>query len=304
MHSPINDQKETQLGIYYTMAAFFMWGLVPIYFKQVAHVAALEVIVHRVIWSCLFLALVIVVSQGTRQTWHYLKQRNLMLSLLLCAVVISINWFVFIWAVAQGRIVETSLGYYINPLINIIFGFLFFSERLRKWQVVAIAIAAVGVLYQVILLGEFPWISLALALSFATYGALRKHIKIDATNGLFIETLWLSPIALLLMFWIDQQGLLAFSTEDPSTLWLLLAAGLVTSLPLLAFAAGARRISLTLVGVLQYIGPSMSFLIAVFYYDEPMDIDRLITFALIWCALALFTLEGWVFHKKRSPVKQ
>ena len=301
MHSS-PDQQETKLGIYYTIAAFFMWGLIPIYFKEVAHVTALEVIVHRIIWSCLFLALVIVLTRGTRQTWHYLQQRNLMGLLLLSAAVVSINWFVFIWAVAQGRIVETSLGYFINPLISIVFGFLFFAERLRKWQMVAIGIAAIAVLYQVLLLGEFPWIALALALSFATYGALRKHIKIDAANGLFIETLWLTPFALALMFWLDQQAQLAFTIDASSTMWLLLAAGLVTSLPLLAFAAGAKRISLTLVGILQYIGPSLSFLLAVFYYNEPMDINRLITFALIWTALALFTLEGWLFHKKRPSI--
>ncbi|MFY0678430.1 MAG: EamA family transporter RarD [Neptuniibacter sp.] len=291
------NSKEEVKGIYYAVLAFVIWGLVPVYFKAVDHIDPLEVVSHRVIWSALFLALVLLFSRRLLATFRILKSSRLVLGLLFSALVVSLNWLVFIWAVGQERIVETTLGYFINPLINIVFGFFVFSERLRFLQWCAVALAAFGVAYQLIIFGELPWIALVLALSFSTYGVLRKKIKVDAVAGLFIETLWLSPLAIIYLLVLNHYGQLQFFQEGTDSMFLLLAAGLVTSFPLLAFAAGAKRISLTLLGFIQYLGPSIALLIAVYYYDEPMDMQRLVTFVFIWAALVLFTVEGVVYQK-------
>jgi len=291
------NSKEEVKGIYYAVLAFVIWGLVPVYFKAVDHIEPLEVVSHRVIWSALFLALVLMLSRRLLVTFRMLKSSRLLLGLLFSALVVSINWLVFIWAVGQEKIVETTLGYFINPLINIVFGFFIFSERLRFLQWCAVALAAAGVAYQLIIFGELPWIALVLALSFSTYGVLRKKIKVDAVAGLFIETLWLSPLAIIYLLVLNHYGQLQFFQEGADSMFLLLAAGLVTSFPLLAFAAGAKRISLTLLGFIQYLGPSIALLIAVYYYNEPMDMQRLVTFVFIWAALVLFAVEGVVYQK-------
>lgn len=291
------SSREEVKGIYYAVLAFVIWGLVPVYFKAVDHIDPLEVVSHRVIWSALFLALVLLFSRRLLAAFRMFKSSRLMLGLFFSALVISINWLVFIWAVGQERIVETTLGYFINPLINIVFGFFVFSERLRFLQWCAVALAVLGVGYQLTVLGELPWVALVLAFSFSIYGVLRKKIKIDAVAGLFIETLWLSPLAIIYLLVLNNFGQLQFFKEGTDSMLLLLAAGLVTSFPLLAFAAGAKRISLTLLGFIQYLGPSIAFLIAVYYYDEPMDLQRLVTFVFIWAALVLFTVEGIVYQK-------
>ncbi|WP_415881343.1 EamA family transporter RarD [Neptuniibacter sp. QD34_54] len=292
--------SEHQKGIYYAVAAFLMWGLVPVYFKAVDDVPAFEVLAHRVVWSVVFLGLFLLLKGKLSELTTLRNSPKILLSLGLSALVISINWLVFIWAVSEQRIVETTLGYFINPLINIVFGFFIFSERLRFLQLIAVAIAAVAVLYQIILIGELPWVALTLATSFSIYSVLRKKIPIDSITGLLVETLWLFPMALVYMIWLSSQNNFVLLNGSTEVQVLLLAAGLVTSLPLIAFAAGARRLSLTMVGLLQYIGPSIAFLIAVFYYNEPMDQDRLITFVMIWIALAIFSVEGVLVQQRKK----
>lgn len=298
------QEHEKVKGIYYALLAFVIWGLVPVYFKALEHVQPLEVVAHRIIWSAIFLALILLVSKRLVDVIRLLRTPSLLGGLFFSALVISVNWLVFIWAVGQDRIVETTLGYFINPLINIVFGFFVFSERLRPLQWLAVALAAVGVIYQLLLFGQLPWVALVLAVSFASYGVLRKKIKIDAVGGLFIETLWLAPIALFYLFYLAQSGELQFLVEGAVTSWFLVAAGIVTSVPLLAFAAGASRISLSLIGIIQYLGPSIAFLIAVFYYGEPMDLQRLVTFLCIWTGLLVFTVEGLVFQKKKMSAQR
>ncbi|WP_286238481.1 EamA family transporter RarD [Neptuniibacter halophilus] len=298
----LQSQSEHTKGVYYALAAFLMWGLVPVYFKSVAHISPVEVIVHRVIWSAVFLLLFICLTRRLGDLIALFQRPSVLYGLALSAAVISVNWLVFIWAVSQNMIVEATLGYFINPLISMIFGMVFFAERLRMMQWMAIALAAVGVLMQVILLGHLPWVALVLATSFAIYGALRKKIPVDSITGLLMETLWLTPIALSYMGWLYSQDQLQIISASAETVYLLMCAGIVTSLPLMAFAAGARRLSLTLIGLLQYIGPSIAFLLAVFYYDEPMDSQRLLTFVLIWTALAIFSAESILFQRrKRHP---
>ncbi|WP_415898326.1 EamA family transporter RarD [Neptuniibacter sp. QD48_11] len=292
--------NEHQKGIYYAVAAFVMWGLVPVYFKAVDDVPAFEVLAHRVVWSVVFLGLFLLLKGKLSELTTLRNSPKILLSLGLSALVISINWLVFIWAVSEQRIVETTLGYFINPLINIVFGFFIFSERLRFLQMIAVAIAAVAVLYQIILIGELPWVALTLATSFSIYSVLRKKIPIDSITGLLVETLWLFPMALVYMLWLSSQSNFVLLNGSKDIQILLLAAGLVTSLPLIAFAAGARRLSLTMVGLFQYIGPSIAFLIAVFYYNEPMDQNRLITFVMIWIALAIFSVEGVLVQRRKK----
>ncbi|WP_415888000.1 EamA family transporter RarD [Neptuniibacter sp. QD37_6] len=292
--------SEHQKGIYYAVAAFLMWGLVPVYFKAVDDVPAFEVLAHRVVWSVVFLVLFLFLKGKLSELTTLRNNPKILLSLGLSALVISINWLVFIWAVSEQRIVEATLGYFINPLINIVFGFFLFSERLRFLQWIAVAIATVAVLYQIILIGELPWVALTLATSFSIYSVLRKKIPIDSITGLLVETLWLFPMALVYMIWLSAQNNFVLQNGSTDIQMLLLAAGLVTSLPLIAFAAGARRLSLTMVGLLQYIGPSIAFLIAVFYYNEPMDQNRLITFVMIWIALAIFSVEGVLVQQRKK----
>ncbi|WP_415901210.1 EamA family transporter RarD [Neptuniibacter sp. QD29_5] len=292
--------NEHQKGIYYAVAAFVMWGLVPVYFKAVDDVPAFEVLAHRVVWSVVFLGLFLLLKGKLSELTTLRNSPKILLSLGLSALVISINWLVFIWAVSEQRIVETTLGYFINPLINIVFGFFIFSERLRFLQLIAVAIAAVAVLYQIISIGELPWVALTLATSFSIYSVLRKKIPIDSITGLLVETLWLFPMALVYMIWLSSQSNFVLLNGSTEVQVLLLAAGLVTSLPLIAFAAGARRLSLTMVGLLQYIGPSIAFLIAVFYYNEPMNQNRLITFVMIWIALAIFSVEGVLVQRRKK----
>lgn len=292
--------NEHQKGIYYAVAAFVMWGLVPVYFKAVDGVPAFEVLAHRVVWSVVFLGLFLLLKGKLSELTTLRNSPKILLSLGLSALVISINWLVFIWAVSEQRIVETTLGYFINPLINIVFGFFIFSERLRFLQLIAVAIATIAVLYQIILIGELPWVALTLATSFSIYSVLRKKIPIDSITGLLVETLWLFPMALVYMIWLSSQSNFVLLNGSTEIQMLLLAAGLVTSLPLIAFASGARRLSLTMVGLLQYIGPSIAFLIAVFYYNEPMDQNRLITFVMIWIALAIFSVEGILVQRRKK----
>jgi chloramphenicol-sensitive protein RarD len=293
------SRSEQLKGIYFAAAAFIMWGFVPVYFKWVDHIEPLEVLAHRVVWSVVFLALFIALTQRSGEVFQLLKRPRIVSSLALSALVISLNWLVFIWAVGQERIIETTLGYFINPLLNILFGMIIFGERLRFLQWLSVGLAACAVAYQVFLLGELPWVALTLACCFSTYSVLRKKIPVDSVSGLFIETLWLLPISLAYMGWLYSQNAFQVLSTDIDTVWLLLCAGLVTSLPLLAFASGARRLSLTLIGLLQYIGPSIAFMIAVFYYDEPMDQQRLVTFIIIWIALALFSIEGILFQRRK-----
>lgn len=289
-----------QKGIYYAVGAFVMWGIAPIYFKAVDHVPALEVLTHRVVWSVVFLGLFIFLSGKLNDLLTLKSNPKMLLSLGASALVISINWLVFIWAVSEHRLVEATLGYFINPLINIVFGFFIFSERLRFFQIIAVVIATIAVFYQILLLGELPWIALTLATSFSIYSVLRKKIAIDSVTGLFVETIWLFPAAIIYLVWLGTQSDLVFLNGTTSTQMLLLAAGIVTSLPLITFAAGARRLSLTLVGLIQYIGPSIAFLIAVFYFNEPMNQDRLITFIMIWIALAIFSIEGVLVQRRKK----
>jgi chloramphenicol-sensitive protein RarD len=294
-HSP---PPESPAGAACAVAAFLIWGLTPIYFKTLRAIPALEILMHRMVWSFLFLLPFVVFTNRRNEFRTAISSGRTMLVLLVTTMLVSSNWFVFIWAINSDRILQTSLGYYINPLINVVLGVAFLKERLRPAQLMAVILAAVGVIYLTIEIGRPPWIALFLAFTFGFYGLIRKVVSVNALVGLTIETLLLSlpAVAYLGYHYIDGSG--AFLRSDGRTDILLMCAALVTALPLLLFTTGARKIHFSTVGILQYIAPSCTFLLAVFVYREPFRTAQLWTFMLIWTALLLYSIDSVVYFRR------
>lgn len=279
-------------GILYAVLSYVAWGVFPLYFRQVAHVPALEVVMHRTLWSLVFVALVLVARRQLAWLGALRRQPRVLATCALSAVLLAGNWLVYVWAVTHGHVVDASLGYFMLPLVNVAMGYLFLHERPRPVQWVALALAAAGVAWLTWQTGRLPWIALALALSFAVYGLLRKTAVLGSLEGLSLETALLAPLALACLAWWGWQGTAAWVRADAVELAWLIAAGPVTAVPLLLFAAGARRIPLATMGVLQYISPSLQFATGVWLFGEAVQPARFAGFVLIWAALLLFTLEG------------
>ncbi|MCU0775166.1 MAG: EamA family transporter RarD [Ideonella sp.] len=279
-------------GIAYAALAYTLWGLFPIYFKQLQAVPPSEVLVHRIVWT---LALVVALLMAMRR-WSWLpaalRQPRWMAAFAVSAALLALNWLTYVWAVTSGHVVEASLGYFINPLFSALLGVTLLRERLRTAQWSALALAAVGVGWLTVDAGHLPWIALLLGSSFAVYGLLRKVATLGSLEGLTLETLLLAPVALLAFAWWTYRGDAVFPSSDAGTNALLLLSGPLTALTLLLFAAGARRITLTTLGLLQYISPTLQFALGVWVYREPFDAGRLVGFGLIWTALALYSAEG------------
>ena len=280
-------------GILSAGLAFLCWGLFPIYFHAISEVPPLQILVHRVLWSLLFLAIILAV----RRQWAWLGELRghprVMGSFVLSSLLLSGNWLLYIWAVNNNHVIDASLGYFINPLVNVMLGFLVLKERLRPAQWAAIALAAVGVLWLTWQAGQMPWIALILAASFGAYGLMRKTAKLGALEGLSFETLILFPFAIGYLGWLTMQGQNSFfTTTSDTTRWLLVAAGPITAIPLLLFASGARKIPLSVLGLLQYIGPTIQMSLGIFFFHEAFTSARLVGFVLIWSALALYAIEG------------
>ncbi|MFC3912868.1 EamA family transporter RarD [Pseudaeromonas sharmana] len=290
-----NEQK----GILYALSAFLIWGVCPIYFKWLTAVPAGEILTHRIIWSCVLLLVLLVVTRQGYKVRQVLRQPRQLLNLTLSALLVAGNWLLFIWSVNHNHLLEASLGYYINPLLNILLGMLFLGERLRRLQWLAVGLATLGVLIQVVMIGHLPWIALTLAGSFGIYGLIRKKIPVDAQSGLFVETLLLLPLALFYLLAIADSPTSDMSANPLSLNLLLLAAGVVTTVPLLLFTAGARLIPLSTLGFIQYLGPSLMFLLAITLYGEPIQGAKLLTFGFIWLALALFSAESWRYARRQ-----
>lgn len=285
-------------GYLYAILAFGFWGLVPIYFKMVSSVSPAEVLTHRIIWSVALLFGIVLLSKQVGSFKLLLKDYHKIKYLFLSSFLVSSNWLIFIWAVSNDKITEASLGYYINPLVNFTLGIIFFKDRPNRWQQVAIALAFLAIAYQIVILGSLPIVSLALAFSFAFYGLIRKKINLPSVTGLYIETLILFPIALLYFLYLIVNGQNAFIFPPNAISYLLLLAGIITVVPLLWFNTAATKISLTHLGFFQYIGPTVSFLLAIFMYHEPFNQDKLVTFILIWCALFIFSADAYLNRKK------
>ncbi|WP_448554152.1 EamA family transporter RarD [Thalassotalea montiporae] len=293
---------QTNSGIINALAAYFMWGLAPMYFKALTAVGATEILIHRVVWSTLLLLVIVVVIRKWQPFINTITNKKVVASLAVTATLLGSNWYIFIWAVNNDHLLDASLGYYINPIFNVALGMIFLGERLRKWQGVAVALAIVGVLIQVAVLGTIPVISLVLAATFGIYGLVRKKLHVDSFVGLLIESLLLLPVALL--------GWLFFVSSDTSNMannaWtlntMLVLAGIVTTAPLLCFTAAAKRLTLASLGFFQYIGPSIMFMLATFYYQETLEPAKLATFACIWLALLVYSADSLRARKASKAV--
>ena len=286
-------------GMLYAAGAFLSWGLFPLYFHAIKDVPASEILAHRMAWSLLFLMLVLAVRRQWKWLPQVLRQPKVVGSFLASAFLLSANWFVYIWAVNNGHVVDASLGYFINPLVNVLLGMLVLKEKLRRGQWMAIGVAATGVAWLTWQAGQIPYIALVLALSFGAYGLLRKTAALAALEGLSFETLILFPLAVAYLGWLVVHGQSAFlNAESDSTRWLLAAAGPTTAIPLLLFAAGARRIPMSVLGMLQYMSPSLQMLLGVWVFHEAFSSTKLVGFLFIWSALAIYMLEGWLTSRK------
>lgn len=289
-----------QKGVIYGFLAYLLWGLFPIYWKFLQHVNPLETLAHRIVWSLVF----VVITLTVRRRWSelaILRQRpKYILIFILTAALISANWFTYLWAVNNNFIVEASLGYFINPLFNVALGVVFLKERLRGGQFVAILFAVIGVLYLTFTYGSFPWIAMILAFCFAFYGLLRKTAPMESLEGVFLETSILFIPCILIIFFFIQRDQSAFVDFSHYTPYMLIFGGVITAVPLLLFSAAARRITLIALGLLQYIAPTLQFLIGVYIYGEPFNRTRFIGFCFIWIGLVVYTVDGILRARKLS----
>ena len=282
---------ERRTGVIAGLGAYALWGLFPLYFPLLEPAGGVEIVAHRVIWSVLFVAILVTALRRWAQVRAVLRDRRAVLVLAGASVCIAGNWLVFVYGVNSGHVVETSLGYFVNPLVSVVLGVVFFAERLRPLQWTAVGIAAVAVLVLTLDYGRPPWIAIALALSFGTYGLLKKLVRVDAVPGLFVETALVAVPASLFIVVLQARGDGAFGVSAGHSL-LLVSSGIATAVPLLMFAAAARRIPLSTVGLLQYVTPLMQLSIGVFIDHEPMPPARLTGFAIVWVALAVFTADS------------
>lgn len=284
------EENRTSGGIY-ALAAFSCWGLFPLYFKAVAAVPALEMLSHRALWVLVSIWPVILFLGWSRRIIAVFLDRRAIVFIFWSALLLTVNWLIFIWAISNDYVLQSSVGYYINPLINVLLGVVFLGERLKRVQWTAVGLASGGVALMIFVLGELPWIALSLALTFGLYGLLRKRAPVDAMTGLFVETLLVSPLALFYLAWIWSQGEAGVTLDSGSLLYLVILSGVVTATPLILFTAGARRLPLSVLGIFQYIVPSGHFILAVFVFNEPFTGWHLASFAMIWAALALYTAD-------------
>jgi chloramphenicol-sensitive protein RarD len=288
----MTGERLSPRGLAAAAAAFTIWGLFPIYLHALREVPAIQVIAHRITWSCLFLMAWMLLRGQLGLLSLTFSRPPLLARLLLTALLISSNWLVYVWSVTHGHIVDSSLGYYINPLVNVLLGVLVLRERLNARQWLAVALAAAAVTYLAVLAGRPPWIALTLAISFSLYGLVRKVISVDALPGLATETLLLLPLAATYLVWCEVQGTGSLLHSTPGVAALLVGSGLVTAVPLFLFAYGARALPYSTVGVLQYIGPSLQLVCGVLLFHEPFGPARALGFAVIWVALLIYAADG------------
>jgi chloramphenicol-sensitive protein RarD len=285
-------------GILAGIGAYTLWGLFPIYWRLLEEVPAIEILANRMVWSFVFVAIVLTIQKDWDLLREVIHNRRIVLTYTLAAILLSINWFTYIWAVNAGYVVEASLGYFINPLVNILLGVIFFGEKLRSGQVAAVVLAGLGVVYLTLNYGSLPWIALVLAFTFGMYGLIKKTARLESMHGFSLETLVLFLPAVGYLFFRQVNGEGALVAQGAGVTLLLILAGPVTSIPLLLFGFSARRIPLSMLGFIQYIAPTLQFMLGVFVYDEPFPPARLVGFSIIWLALLVYTLEGVFINRK------
>ena len=281
------------MGLLYALGAYLVWGLSPVYFKSVSAASPPEILSWRVVGSVAFLGGLVLLSGRATEAWGTLRDPRRLATFVATTLLISSNWILYIWSVNSGHILEASLGYYVNPLVNVLLGVVFLGEALNQRQALAVGLAAAGVLYLVVAIGHLPWISLTLAGTFGLYGLLRKKARIDAVLGLLVETSLLAPLAAGFLAWLAARGQGRFGTSW-SLSALLLAAGVITAVPLIWFTLGIHRLRLSTMGFLQYLGPTLQFLLAVAVYGEPFTKAQAVTFAFVWASLAIYSWDAIV----------
>lgn len=288
--------RERVKGIGFAAGSYLLWGILPVYWKLLQQVSSLQVLGHRVVWSLVFLLVLMLVTGKMpgfiNEVREIFRNPRQVAAIMVAAIVLNINWGLYIWAVNDNRIIQTSLGYYINPLVSILLGILFLRERLSFWQMVAFFLAALGVTGLTFEYHAFPWVSITLAATFGLYGLLKKINNVGAITGLTIETLFTSVFALAYLLYVDRQGTGAFHLDLSATTMLLLGAGVVSATPLILFGAGARRLPLYAVGFIQYISPTIALILGVLVYHEPFSRAHLLSFLVIWIGLIIFSLTS------------
>lgn len=272
-------------------SAYALWGFFPIYFKFLHEAPAIQIMAHRVTWSFIFLIFLIALRKEFSQIIKSLSKK-IILTYTIAGTLLAINWLTYVWGVNAGFVVETSLGYFINPLVSVVLGVVFLKEKLRNLQWIPVVLAAIGVIYLAIDHGSLPWIALVLASTFGTYGLFKKIAPLPSIHGLTVETGALLIPALLFLLFVEFNGTAAFGHASPQTTFLLALSGIITAIPLIFFASGAPKVPLTTIGILQYIAPTIQFLIGIFIYDEPFTSGQLVGFGIVWIALIIFTVEG------------
>jgi chloramphenicol-sensitive protein RarD len=280
---------ESRLGLIYGLTAYIIWGLFPIYFHLLSGITTLQILMHRIIWCFVLLSILIFILKRWSLVRAALKSTVLRRGLVLSSLLIAANWLIFIWAVSQGRVLESSLGYFLTPLVSVFLAHIVLKEPLDGYRWIAIGLALLGVGWQIVQLGHLPWVSLSLALSFGFYGLVRKQLPIDSLTGLWSETLFLLPIAVGYWLWLIAQEQSQFLSEGHLSTSLLIASGAVTAVPLLLFAMAAQKLTLTTLGFLIYINPTMQFFTAILFFREPFTTNQLISFGFIWAALTIFS---------------
>jgi len=293
-----SSRSEPTLGVIYAGAAFLIWGLAAVYWKELRSVPPLEIIAHRVAWSFIFLLPLIVLQRQWAEFVAILQNLKMLFILLTSAILVAANWLLYVWAVNNNHLLQASLGYYINPLVNVVLGMVFLRERLRPPQILAVMLATSGVIYLTIQYGAFPWIAICLAMSFGLYGLIRKVAPVSSLVGLAVETLLISLPAIGYLIYLDHQGTGSIFRVSLDLDLLLMGCAPLTAIPLLFFTAGAKRLYLSTLGLMQYIGPSGMFLLAVFYYHEPFSTAQVWTFVMIWAALVIYSTDSVIYYRR------
>jgi len=294
------QKDQTRQGVLYGFMAYLIWGFFPIYFKALQGIPPLEVVAHRIVWSVLFLMVLAGVTGAWSEVRAAFSNRTALFTLIGSTILISANWLVFIYAVGIGQVLQSSLGYFMTPLVNVLLGMVFLRERMRPLQIFSLVLAIAGVAVLTLRVGSVPWISLILAATFGLYGLLRKTVRVDSLAGLLVETLLTGPLALAYLIWLSLKGVGAFPSAVDHGALLLPLVGILTATPLLLFASAARRLRLATIGFLQYLTPSLHFALAVLLYQEPFTRSHLLTFLLIWSGLALYTTDAVRFYRSGS----
>lgn len=291
---------ENQKGLLYALCCYLLWGLFPLYWYPLTHsgIDAGQLLAQRIVWSALFSVVLVAVFKQTHVLLDALRRPKILLVFTCSATAIGLNWLIFLWAISNNHVLEASLGYFISPLFSMLLGRLFFNEHFNRIQLAAIVLAAIGIFWLALPAGQVPWVALLLTLTFGLYGLLRKTAPLDALPGLALETLLLLPFALAYLGWLAQQGQLVFGSLPPLLLATLIGSGIVTTVPLLLFAAGARRISMSDLGIIQYVSPTIQFLLGLFLFGEAFDVSRFIGYGWVWLGVAVYLFGIW--HQQRS----